>query len=98
VVAANAASNQMTSCRLVLNVSRNFFFDFENGSDYTPESPAPTVLRRFSSGAPPTVCGLRSAPAQPEIAPDSSPLLQRLSLPQPRRLGRASALDWRGRW
>jgi hypothetical protein len=39
--------------------SRNFLFDFENGSNYTPKSPAPKVLRRFSSEAPPTVCDPR---------------------------------------
>jgi N-acetylglucosamine malate deacetylase 1 len=37
-------------------MSRNFLFDFEKGSDYIPKSPAPTVLRRFSSGAPPAIC------------------------------------------
>jgi hypothetical protein len=33
------------------------------------KSPAPTVLRRFSSGAPPTVCDPRQ---HSKIAPDSS--------------------------
>jgi hypothetical protein len=27
--------------------TRDFLFDFENGKDYTPKSPVPTLLRRF---------------------------------------------------
>ena len=27
--------------------TRDFLFDFENGRDYTPKSPVPTLLRRF---------------------------------------------------
>ncbi|SRR5712692_32929 len=33
-------------------LSQNSPFDFENGEHCTPKSPAPTLLRRFSSGVP----------------------------------------------
>jgi len=66
---------------MVLN--RNFLLGPEKRTHHTPSSPARDVVKQFSSEAPSAVWGLRSAPAQPVIAPDTSPLSQHLSFPNP---------------
>src|SRR5438876_2484170 len=53
---------QSKRCLFLSHADRNFLFDFENRQRLYLQIAAPTVLRPFSSGAPPTVCDPRKKP------------------------------------
>ena len=65
----------------------NFLFDLENGTGLACSRHSETIIIES------TPDGLPPARAQPEIVPDSSALLQHVSLPQP-RCGQIPVLPW----
>ena len=73
-----------------LGISFLTFLDLQKNQQRTSKSPAPMLLRRFSSGAPPRFC---VPTISAEITPDFSPLSQHLSFP-PTFGDKISLLPW----